>query len=1009
MSDINEYNKHTFLSRVLGNSASNSASTANPLTKNTSRNDTDKADVDRTRGYSDAPFLDDGNMELQFSNTYAYLDKNNEKIKNMLMSEVSLKNDASKNMDSSSNNGNKTSTKTPNSKRRLRSNISINFNSESESSDENSDENSVNDNSEEALNSAPTYNLHKSDRSVNELVENAKIRDNSVPMSPFEAATNGLSESAKDKIREELELELELGNDDIPESLLFENINKGISSNNVESSTNIFSKIEQSLIFQVREAEKTFGPALNTVGKKARQFAHRTMETSVLQAPPPAFLSNRPTDNSNPTNIGATQRQIFNARRLPPKERALWMWANVTNLDIFLNDVYDYYIRNGWSCIALSKICDLLIIMFVLWLTSFMGNCIDYTTLLNQNVSRLSQVYDGKCYAKIPFSQKCFYFVLFILLILRIKNCYNELLDLKEIKLFYNHLLAIDDSELQTISWPQIVKKIMILKNQNTNAIINDSNNNDLKSKLKLNAHDIANRLMRKENYMIAIFNKNILSKALTIPIVNTYFLTKTLEWNLKLCIFDFLFNDEGQLKRKVVSQHHRLSLITQLRKRFRMAGLLSIFLTPFLVIYFILYYFLKLFYDFKTNPGLLNARGYSPYAKWRMREYNELPHLFEQRLNLSLESADNYLDQFPKELSNIILKFISYITGSVVTILAILTIIDHENFLNFELTEGRTVLFYMSTLGALFTVCKNSISDNNNKYLFDPEASLKKVSQFTHYLPSSWENRYHTLEVKNQFCELYNLKLILIFKELCSLILLPYILYVSLPDSCDKIIDFFRDFSVHVDGIGYVCSFAMFNLDDNKDHVRSTHYSEHDDFVDENDDKMMKSYLYFIDSYGGNGINRNKKCDAGNTMSSRNAQTSLRKNNKLQNGLLKSAILNNQNTNIGNGGISKNGKLATNYLPIYHEQMEETNAGLYNPNARNYVDDLSNSMILGESFQVGYDRSHNLDRGDGSGLSRFGGTNLADEGNADSNDNSSSGGVLGLLNQVYQHKKRVN
>ncbi|GAV27433.1 hypothetical protein PMKS-000901 [Pichia membranifaciens] len=1009
MSDINEYNKHTFLSRVLGNSSSNSGSAANPISQTANRNSPDKANGADHINLNEAPFLDDDDMELQFSNNYAYLDKNNEKIKNMLMSEVSLKNEAKDAMNGSSNDSSgKKATRNPNSRRKFRSNISINFNSESESSDDNSDDDSENAESEPAGDSSFIRHQRKTGPPNAVLAEDPISSDQINTNYQFQTTTNGLSDSAKNQIREELELELELGNDDIPESLLFENTNNP-SHVNEDSSANIFSKIEQSLIFQVKEAEKTFGPALNTVGKKARQIAHKTMETSVMQPPPPAFLSNRPTDNSNPTNIGATQRQIFNARRLPPKDRALWMWANVTNLDIFLNDVYDYYMRNGWNCIALSKICDLLIIVFVLWLTSFMGNCIDYKNLLNENVSKLSQVYDGKCYARIPFSQKCFHFILLILLVLRVKNCYKELLDLKEIKLFYNHLLAIDDSELQTISWPQIVKKIMILKNQNTNAIINDSNNNDLKSKLKLNAHDIANRLMRKENYMIAIFNKNILNKALTIPIVNTYFLTKTLEWNLKLCIFDFLFNDQGQLKRKVVSQHHRLSLITDLRKRFRMAGLLSIFLTPFLVIYFILYYFLKLFYDFKTNPGLLNARGYSPYAKWRMREYNELPHLFDQRLNLSIESADDYLNQFPKELSNIILKFISYITGSIVTILAILTIIDHENFLNFELTEGRTVLFYMSTLGALFTICKNSISDNNNRYLFDPEASLKKVSQFTHYLPNAWESRYHTLEVKNQFCDLYNLKLVLIFKELCSLILLPYILYVSLPNSCDKIIDFFRDFSVHVDGIGYVCSFAMFNLEDNKDHSRSTHYTNHDDFVDDNDDKMMKSYMYFVDSYGGNGINRSNRSNGANSLINRNAQTILKKNSKLQNGLLKSAILNNQSSNTGNGGISKNGKMANNDLPIYQEQMEETNAGLFNPNARNYIDDLSNSMILGESFQMGYGRSNMPDGGNASSLNKYGGANAVTGDNDDSNGNSGSGGVLGLLNQVYQHKKRVN
>lgn len=46
-----------------------------------------------------------------------------------------------------------------------------------------------------------------------------------------------------------------------------------------------------------------------------------------------------------------------------PTERALWMWANVSNLDIFLKDVYDYYTGNGIWCITLSRILDLLLVL----------------------------------------------------------------------------------------------------------------------------------------------------------------------------------------------------------------------------------------------------------------------------------------------------------------------------------------------------------------------------------------------------------------------------------------------------------------------------------------------------------------------------------------------------------------------------------------------------------------------------------------------------------------------
>lgn len=961
MSGTNDYNGHTFLSRVLGNSVNTSSHNTREKTKDNTYgtmygNVFGNSNGKRSEGESSSPpFLNDDATESQFLNAHPYMDNYDEKVKDMLMSEVSLQ----------SHTTSDTNRKDKKKKKNARSNISINFNSESEDSS----------NSDLSEDDGPGDD--KSNQSTQ------SIRTDTPNLAHDNPA---LSNSEKNKIRKELEseleLELDLDNDFVPESLILEEDNRYFQ----KKDTTLLNKLESSVIYQVKEVEKVLAPKLSSLGERAKKIASRTIEQSVLQQPTPTFLSRADVRTQTQANLSKTKRQLFRARKLPPKERALWMWSNITNLDIFLHDVYDYYIGNGWTCIALSKTCDLLIIVFVISLTAFMGNCIDYSILFNENVNSFSQVYDGACYSKISFSQKSFFATLILILLLRIKNCYKEMLELREIQIFYKHLLNIGDSELQTISWPQIVKKIMILKNQNTNALITE-NDNDLKSKLKLNAHDIANRLMRKDNYMIAIFNKKLLTKALKMPIISTQYLTKTLEWNLKLCIFDFLFNEEGQLKKKVLSQHHRLFLIKNLRKRFRVAGLLSIFLTPFLVIYFLLYYFLKLFYDFKTNPGLLNARTYSPYAKWKMREYNELPHLFDQRINCSIEFADNYLNQFPKEISNIILKFVSFVSGSLVTILAILTIIDPENFLNFELTEGKTALFYMSIFGAIFTICKNSISDSNSKYLFDPETSLKNVSKFTHYLPISWDNRYHTIEVKNQFCDLYNLKLYLIFQELCSLIFLPYILYFSLPKSSDKIIDFFRDFTIHVDGIGYVCSFATFTSEKDKDNVEPDGGFK---AYTENDDKMMQSYLYFLESYSGNkASHRVDDKDSGKQISFMDPTKTLLKRNLNQNDLLKSAVLNSRK-NVGNGGISNMNKSPT----VYQEQMEDTVAGLptsFSPNATRYVNHLSNSMMLGESYQLASQKGNSA-------------YNVSISGSI-SGSGSGSGGVLGLLNQVYRHK----
>lgn len=58
-----------------------------------------------------------------------------------------------------------------------------------------------------------------------------------------------------------------------------------------------------------------------------------------------------------------TQRISGRAARLniaDAKEKAMWRWANVENLDNFLREVYDYYIGNGIWCMLLHRLLNLL-------------------------------------------------------------------------------------------------------------------------------------------------------------------------------------------------------------------------------------------------------------------------------------------------------------------------------------------------------------------------------------------------------------------------------------------------------------------------------------------------------------------------------------------------------------------------------------------------------------------------------------------------------------------------
>jgi autophagy-related protein 9 len=68
-------------------------------------------------------------------------------------------------------------------------------------------------------------------------------------------------------------------------------------------------------------------------------------------------------------------------------------------------------------------------------------------------------------------------------------------------------------------------------------------------------------------------------------------------------------------------------------------------------------------------------------------------------------------------------------------------------------------------------------------------------------------------LQVKDQFAVLFDFKIMLFVHELLSVLFAPIILYYSLPKCSEAVIDFVRDFTVDLDSVGLVCSYAVFNL----------------------------------------------------------------------------------------------------------------------------------------------------------------------------------------------------
>jgi hypothetical protein len=80
----------------------------------------------------------------------------------------------------------------------------------------------------------------------------------------------------------------------------------------------------------------------------------------------------------------------------------------------------------------------------------------------------------------------------------------------------------------------------------------------------------------------------------------------------------------------------------------------------------------------------------------------------------------------------------------------------------------------------------------------------------------------------------------------LLSVLIAPYIFLVSLPGCASRIIDFFREFTLHVESLGYVCSFAVFDFKRHGNVAYGAPTDALDDYQTSKGGKMESSFLNF-------------------------------------------------------------------------------------------------------------------------------------------------------------------
>lgn len=410
----------------------------------------------------------------------------------------------------------------------------------------------------------------------------------------------------------------------------------------------------------------------------------------------------------------------------------------------------------------------------------------------------------------------------------------RAVLEAVKMEAFYKRVLGINLADLQNMHWRDVVRRLITLHDSGVFRVtIQD----------KLTEHDVVSRIMRKDNYMVALINKGVLDIRLPWWFVTSFsypsagwelsektlFLTKSLEWSLDFCILQHMLNEHFNISSEFLRD------VKGLQYRFVTVGIVHFLLLPFMLVFMIIHFFLENAQHFRSSQSYLGPRQWSPLALWVFREYNELPHVFEARINLSYAPANKYVSLFTNGYTATLAKFTAYISGSFVATLVLVSVMDEAILLYVRFSE-HNLLWYLGVFSGVFAAAASFIP---NESAASPsqtagsgsirrltstgaiegegtpaEAVMHQVAACTHHLPKHWLNRCHTLQVRDDFLELFPYKTKLFAMEVLSVLLTPLVLCFSLPRCVPDLLLFIRRHTVYVDGVGDICDYSTFDFD---------------------------------------------------------------------------------------------------------------------------------------------------------------------------------------------------
>jgi autophagy-related protein 9 len=432
--------------------------------------------------------------------------------------------------------------------------------------------------------------------------------------------------------------------------------------------------------------------------------------------------------------------------------------------DQFLINLYIYFLNGGYYNIIINDITNICISIFLMLFFNFIYSCIDYNGLFtNTGEHGIDEYLMWHKFKEFDVFMIISLIIFIIYTLFRIIKLIQDLRKFAKTRIFYDKTLKIKDMEIRTYKWEDITEKLL--------AICHNVSN--------INVYTVTSRIMKLDNIFISLFDK----KQIPFSYINGL-----MEWNIKHCFLRTLLED-NKISQNMIENRNEYK--ERVKKQILWVGIINLLFLPFILLFVSLYTIIEYGESFYNYPKKIVSRRWTRSSRWKFRFYNELPHLFEERMELASNEMNKYFNQFNYRILEIFSRLIVFIVSCIFLFLVLIVFINENNLTNKGFFGFQPVIWYMTILATILAIFKNFTKSNITA---SPMKSLQEANQYLKIIGETNIKNANSPRIRNKMAIYYQYQLICIIKQLVSIVATPIYFMPKLYKISDTICDFIID-----------------------------------------------------------------------------------------------------------------------------------------------------------------------------------------------------------------------